>query len=445
MAIDLVVPNVADFNLRAPSLDLGPSARRVVARLSAHLSDPAVFWSARDRVLVLPGGYDPLWFDDVHRALGIAPPPVVSPEYRTGLLVTDLLHDGPALVRLRELVAGRESVRLLAWGATPEQSLLVAALRGWGLAVELDGVGEDGYWASLYLDSKVSCLDLARAVPGVRVPRSITVGSLVELRGALGVLLEECPRVMVKGAYGVGGEGSAVVNRGSPLDGFWETVRRDPFLHGFPLIVQEFVAHADGTGCPAVDMYVDSEGVRQIVPSAMTVDGHRFRSVVVGSSALPEPWAAAALRTGEQIGEAARRLGFRGWLCVDFVAGADGVLYLTEFNARRSGAMHSIGLLQHFGEDLTFSSHETVPLPGGGSSYREHVRPVFERLWAAGVRAYPSTVRGLSFASPVTGVVAAASTAGEAEGIVAGIVAELYPDASPLQRLHRVRSLTVGL
>ncbi|GAA2869018.1 hypothetical protein Acy02nite_40800 [Actinoplanes cyaneus] len=429
MSVDLVVPNIAEFNLRNTGAQLGPVTRRVAVERADHVTDCAALWSTGDRVLVLPAGADPDWFADLHQALRLTPPPVVSPDARTGLLVRDLLHDGHALARLRDLLAGRGPVRLLSWGATPEIYQLAAALTGWGLTVELDGLGEAGYWTSLYLDAKPSCLDLAREIPGVRVPRGLTVSNLPELRGAVELMLRRHRHVIVRGAYGVSGEGSSVIRFGGgrALDAFWLDLQRDDFLRGYPLLVQEYVRHAPGVGCPAVDLCVADEGVTEAVPTAMTVEGSRFRSVVIGPGSLPPVEGERTMRVALAIGEAAHALGYRGWMAIDFVLGADGELYVTEINARRSGAMHGIALLRHLAattgrEGLTAAAHDTASVDPG-LSYAGDVRPVFRRLWERDVAVYPVATRGLRAASPVLGVLVAAPTAKEAEATVTETVA----------------------
>jgi Carbamoyl-phosphate synthase L chain, ATP binding domain len=424
-SIDLVVPNIADFNLRHPALRHGPGVEQAVVRAGRGAGDQSAFWSTGDRVLILPTGYDPCWFDDIHGAQGLAVPPVICPAERTGLLVKDLLLDGASLAALRERLAGHPVVRLLAWGATPDLFPLAATLQGWGHELEADGVAEDSYWASLYLESKMSCLDLARHVPEVRVPRAITVTCWEELRGALTAMLGDYSRVIVKSPHGAGGEGTAVVRAGGRgLESFLNTAHREAFFRSFPLFVQEHVEHAEGVDCPAVDLRVDADGVAEILVSAMTVDGYRVRSVNVGAGAVPAAEAERILRVGRRIGLAARDLGFRGWLCVDYLVSAGGDLYVTEINARRSGAMAAISLLQRWQaySRLTVFSHDTfaVSLPAP-VSYREHIRPVFRGLWRAGVLAYPTGVRGLAQARPTIGLLTAAATATEAEQIAAGI------------------------
>lgn len=100
--------------------------------------------------------------------------------------------------------------------------------------------------------------------------------------------------------------------------------------------------------------------------------------------------------------------------------------------------MHAGSLLRlwHAEEELTLSAHFMVPVPAGGS-YAENIRPVFEPLWASGVRAYPTTVRGLAWPEPIIAVIAAAPTAQEAGQIVAGIRAAVNPQHGPAGN-HRV-------
>ncbi|MEJ3748506.1 hypothetical protein WEI85_35140 [Actinomycetes bacterium KLBMP 9797] len=431
--VELIVPNNGEFNVRNAAVDLGPRGSQEYLAFGAYLADQAVFWSTADRVLVLPAGYDPLWFADVHDALGLAPPPVVAPRHRTGRLVNDLLHDPVALSALRANVADRP-VRLLSWGATAELFLLAEAVRGWGVTVQLDGVAEENHWTSLYLDSKVSCLDLARDVPGLRVPRSITVTSRDELRGAIAAMAARHSRVIVKSPYGVAGQGSAVVDAGDDsMAAFWATMHDDPYFRAYPLIVQEFITHAAVAACPALDFQVGPDGVSDLVVSAVTTaEGHLFQSVNVGAGALPAAMVDRIVPVAHRIGAAAADLGFRGWLCLDMIAAVDGEIYLSEINARRSGAMHSIGLLRMWRADsaLTLSSHDLTAVSGPAPvSYRERVRPVFQRAWSAGIRAYPTAIRGLAFPQPLMAVVAAGRTASEAEKIVADLTEEINASA----------------
>lgn len=430
--IELIIPNMAEYFLRNPALSLTGDQREGLVRFGGtYETDHSVFWSAGDRVLLIPAGYDPLWFADIHSAVGLEQPTVVSPVMRSGLLVQDLLHDQAAQAALRERLSGYDVVRMMAYGATPNLYLLQAVLGGWGLAVENDGVPEQDYWSSMYLDSKVSCLDLARQLPRIKVATGLIATSWQELRGAVEVMAKRYGRVIARTPFAVAGEGTGVVSSDpDSLANFYERASRDSFF-AFPLIVQRFIEHAPGIGCPAADLFVDDEGVRDIVPCAMTVEsGYLFRSVNVGPGALPAVWAGRLAETVQEVGTAARDLGYRGWMCVDCVAGADDQIYVTEINARRSGSYFAGSLLRNWGlqEDTTISAHFMVPVPPN-MTYAEHVRPVFQPLWEAGVRAYPSIVRGMAWDDPIIAVTAAAASASEAERIVADVRAAIGPVA----------------
>ncbi|MGW5555943.1 preATP grasp domain-containing protein [Micromonospora sp. NPDC003944] len=437
--IDVVVPNVAEFNTRNPAVSLGPAVTDVVTRLAGHLGDYAAYWSSRPRVLVLPAGHDPHWYADVHDLLNEPVPPVVSPTPVSGMVARDLLGDGAALARLRDLLTGHDEVRLVTWGATPEVFLLAAALRGWGLTVRLDGVPERDYWVSRHLDSKLSCLDLARDVPGVQVPPGLLVVDSTELRGAAEHLLTLHERVIVRSPYGVGGDGSVVLHRDAGgIGALWTAVERDPFLRTFPLLVQQFVAHRQGVGCPAVDLRIDDDGIREIVATAMAVDVSRVRGVHVGPGSVPPAEAERMTHIGRSIGVAAHARGFRGWMCVDFVLADDGSYHVTEINARRSGAMPAIAMLHRWGpaEQVVFS-HDAVTLGTRGPlSYLDDVRPVLARLWADGVRIYPTSVRGLGFRQPVLSLMAPGADVAKAQRVVEDAAREL---AAAVRGGNRVR------
>lgn len=435
--VQLTVPNQAEYFLRDPSLNLtGDERARVVRFAGTYESEHSIFWTDQPRVLLLPDGVNRTWFQDVHDALGIAAPPFLSPRVTTGLLVADVLADGQTQAELRGLLSGYDRVNMQLVGPTPEIYQLAAVIGGWGHEVTLDCVPREDYWVSLYLDSKVSVFDLAREIDGVRVAPGMIVHNWIELRGALTAMRARYGKVIARTAFGVAGDGSGVV-RDEPgsVDAFLDNAARDSFF-AFPILVQRFVEHAPGVGCPAVDILVGENGVEDVVLCSLTVvNGYQFRSVDVGDDALPGTWGRRVTELAHRIGNAARELGYRGWLCADCVAGVDDMLYVTEINARRSGSLHAGGLLRHWHaeRELTLSADFMMPVPHG-TSYEEHIRPVFQRLWAGGVRAYPTSVRGIHWAEPMIAVIAAAGTKVDARRIVADIRAAVNPpsDEAPI-------------
>jgi len=131
--IDLIVPNVADFNLRHPRSALDPATRASYIAAGSARADQCVFWSTGSRVLVLPQGVDRQWLSDVHSALGADLPPVISPAPGTGLLVPQLLLDPVALAGLRRHLAECRKIRLLSWGATEDLFILLKGEREFSL------------------------------------------------------------------------------------------------------------------------------------------------------------------------------------------------------------------------------------------------------------------------------------------------------------------------
>jgi len=436
--VELIIPNSAEYFLRDPDLNLtGDERARLVRFSGTYECEHSIFWSDAPRVLLLPHGVHDEWFRDVHEALGKIVPPYVSPAMTTGLLVEDLLADGDAQRRLREQLAGYGLVRMQLVGPTPEVYQLAAIIRGWGHEVELDCVPAEDYWVSLYLDSKVSVLDLAREYSDVVVAPGVVVSNWIEFKGALAAMVARYGKVIARTAYGVAGDGSGVVTRepGS-VEAFLDKAARDSFF-AYPILVQQFVEHAPGVGCPAVDILVGEDGVEDVVLCALTVEhGYQFRSVDVGDGALPPVWGERVTQVAHTIGEAVRRLGYSGWICADCVAGVDDRIYVTEINARRSGSLHAGGLLRYWNaeRDLTLSAHFMMEVPAG-ISYEQHIRPIFRRLWERGVRAYPTSVRGIHWEEPMIAVIAAAPTAADAANIVAGIRDEV--NAQNLVRLPR--------
>ncbi|MFE4668210.1 hypothetical protein ACFRI7_29905 [Streptomyces sp. NPDC056716] len=415
--IDLVIPNTVEFNLKRGLLDVDPGVERDLIEHGTGLADQCVFWSTENRVLLLPAGYSPAWLADVHAGLGTSVPPVVSPAPRTGRLVHDLLHDDRALAALRAATGAARTVRFVSWGASPELYTLAALLRSQGREVRLDIADPEHHWSCEYLESKQSCVDLASHIPGFRVPRGISVAGWDQLKGAVEAI-GGGGRAVVKSMYGVGGYGSAIARGGAEGTArLWQALRREPFFGAFPLLVQEYIDHA--VDCPAMDILVDDGDAPRLEYSVLGVDGLRYRSLALGPGVLAPDLKERLTALGTAVHAFVRSLGYRGWFSVDCLLGLDGELYVTEINARRTGAMHAIALAERWAADRpVVHSHDSLPLRlTEVASYTAHVRPVFEDLWARGIRAYPSTVRALTRHRPSLGIVVGAESLAEAERI----------------------------
>jgi hypothetical protein len=271
--------------------------------------------------------------------------------------------------------------------------------------VRLDVPDQPDYWTSLYLDSKLSCLDLAAQIPGMRVAPGVTVDSWDELRGALDALLTGDANVIVRGMHGVSGVGSAVIRPGrESLEEFWRSVRDDPLLRIFPLSVQRFLPHRAGLGCPAVDMLIDdgpADNIAELTMSVMTIDSHRFVCVDIGTGLMPGGLEDEIRALSSRIARAVRRLGFRGWFGVDFLVDAHETLYVTEFNARRTGGTQWIPLLDRWAErgvSVVHARHEVLlprTLQAGVPVGWTGLSPVIDRLRDDGAPVLTTAIRAL--------------------------------------------------
>lgn len=425
--VTLVVPNQADFFLRNPKYAVSGEARDQIVRFGGtYECEHSLAWTSGPRVLVLPAGYDEVWFQDIHAQWGLTPPPVASPVSRSGLLTRDLLDDPKAMSLIRDLVDGADLVHVQCYGPAPSTYELLGRIRSWGLQVELDAVSEDRYWVSSWLETKLSCLDLSSMNPDILIAESMVVADESEVEGAAEWMFERHGGVVVRTPFGVAGDGTVIVRSRQDLEGLKRRVVNDAFFV-FPLLVQQFIPHAPNIGCPAADILIGPDGVAEVVVCSLTVeDDHLFRSVRIGPDALPEEWTARLLALVDIVGSAAHEMGYRGWLCVDTVAGEDERVYLTEINARRSGSTFGGSLLKSWSDhpETTLSAHFLIPVPAG-LDYVRDLRPLFQRRWDAGERVYPTTVRGLAWDNPILAVMGAGATASEAEAVVASVVAEL--------------------
>ncbi|MEV0764777.1 ATP-grasp domain-containing protein [Nocardia sp. NPDC050435] len=418
--ITLVVPNIAEFNIRHPRLALDPATENNFIVYGEAMAEQSAFWTMDPRILLMPSGIDRSWFTDVHRALEDSLPPVLSPARGTGRITEDLLADVGAMAQLRDHLRDHQRVQLASWGATEDLYRLITAIRGFGHEVLLDVPEAENYWSSLYFDSKQSCVDLALEVPGLRVASTISADTWPELRGALELFRTQRKKAIVRSRYGASGEGTSVVEP-SPagLEMFWRSLRDDPLLRLFPLLVQEYLPHHEEHANPAVDMLLTDEGVADLVLSVMTVDSHRFVSVNIGAGLISQAVAEEIDDLSRRIAAIAIRMGFRGWFGIDFLLDDRGLLHVTEFNARRTGGTQWIPLLDRWNTDRQAVAHaaHALPVPAAGSaelSYSD-LRPAFQELQDEGVTVFPTAIRLLNHYKPSYGIVTGGVNAAGAE------------------------------
>ncbi|MGH3156416.1 MAG: hypothetical protein ACRDNF_07580 [Streptosporangiaceae bacterium] len=420
--MDLIVPNLADFNLRNITALLEPASMQSFGAFGMTFADQAVFWSCRPRVLVLYPGVDQEWLSDVHTALGSAVPPIVAPCTRTGALIPDLLADAGALAELRSSLGSPRQVHILFWGATREAYELIAVVSSWGHEVVADVPPEASFWTSSYLDSKLSVADLAAGIQGIQLPRTWTVANWTELRGALRLLVSKEGDAVVKSAYGVGGKGCAIVTADPRSEEqFWSDVGSGPFFRDFPMLVQQYVRHEPGAARSAVDILIGAHGIEQAITSTDSGDGWQLLAIGWDSPLLPSSLSGRLRNASATIAEAAAQMGFRGWIGADFIAGQDGQIYLIELNARRTGGMHGVGLLSRstgLSRPGVACSADALALTTAQRPTYAIIRSAFHHMWARGLAVYPSTVRGLTRDQPLMGVVAIASNAARAHELV---------------------------
>lgn len=434
--LDLVVPNLGEFNLGRFSGEVSPREAIDFHKIGETYGDQGFLWSMRERVLVLPGEVDQGWLADLSGALGQPVPDVITPRPRTRALIGDLLADGQSMAALGRALGPPRSIRLLCWGASSEVYLLRAAVAALGHEVALEVPPQHSYWTVGYLDSKLSCLDLPTSLPGLRIPRTWTVGLRSELQGAVGHLLATAGQAFVKSPRGVGNEGIYHVSAWRPggkppsqadeggLAGLWEELDASPFFRSYPLLVQEAVITGPGIDTLSVDFNVGQEQSREqesaVITSVTGEDGCQFMTLGRGAGLLPAALADEARETAGRVAAWAARLGYLGWLGIDFLTGRDGRLYLLELNARRTGGIHAAALLGRRPDCASAVAcvADDMPVAGTGPVSYSEVRETFRAAWARGDEIYPSTVRGLGRSRPTIGIVAVGPDAGRARDLL---------------------------
>jgi hypothetical protein len=430
---DLVLPNIAEFNLSRFAGTLTPHGTAEFHQAGRVYGDQCVFWSSADRVLVLPAEVDAQWLADVHEALGDQVPAIITPGGGGAALVSDLLADGAAMAALRGALGEPREVSVLCWAASRELYPMLAAVASWGHTVAAEAPASKQFWTCGYLDSKLSCLDLKSVLPDLRVPRSWTVSSPAELHGAIDYLRAAGNAAVVKSPWGVGGEGiHTVPATEAGLDWLWRSMEKNPFFRSYPMIVQEAVAAVPEIDTPSVDLFIGAGTTTTALTSVTGPDGRQLLTLGRGTGVLPIGLEDEAHATAARIADWAGQLGYRGWLGTDFLAASDGRLYLLELNARRTGGVHAAALLerQPDRDSAVACVADALELPGQAPVSYDSLRELFLAAWDRGERIYPSTVRLLGHRRPRIGLVALGSEVRQARNLLTSFSATLSQRAA---------------
>jgi len=187
--------------------------------------------------------------------------------------------------------------------------------------------------------------------------------------------------VVIKTNKGHAGAGVLIFRKGDLPNNYeecenkiYEILKKDEYWLRFPIVVESYidVGSSVGGGFPNIEMKISGKGgkVDMLYFGGMRVSRQGvFGGMEIGNKVMEEKFLAKIMGAGFDIGERYAKFGYRGYFDVDFIAGKNGQLYITESNLRRTGGTHvykaALRLLGNdFMDDYVILFHNYYPIPG---------------------------------------------------------------------------------
>lgn len=311
----------------------------------------------------------------------------IVPKHHSGQICRDILDDEEVL---KEIIAASNSTKqltLVSYTASTEFYQLVWYLRNQGLLVVTpESPEEEDAWTVNFYGSKSGIRQLAqqsRAVEPdfVMADGLISMGIVDTARIAAKKYLKE-HGVVLKTNKGHSGAGLLIFRPGDLPEDFvsceialLKYLKKDPYWEKFPIVIEEYIQSSlIGGGFPSVEFKILKSGKIEYLyfcGMRLTPAGV-FQGVEIHNSVFSDRVGAQMVDTGFFVAERYAAAGYRGYFDIDFIAGKNGTLYVTESNVRRTGGTHVYSTaLRLFGRDFMYLtyilSNNNYPLPSGAA------------------------------------------------------------------------------
>jgi len=298
------------------------------------------------------------------------------PDKHTGEICRDILEDKAVMDRIVEAANSSRKLTLAAYATSLQFLDFIEALREKGISVYTpEAPEEEDAWTVNFFGSKSGIRQLSQQSgaiePDFKMPSGvICVGVEDAARIAAKKFIKE-KGVVIKTNKGHSGMGVDIYREGElPVDyrqcekKLLGSFRKNAYWDKFPIIIEDYIApnNAVGGGFPNVEFKILKSGKIEFLyycGMRVTKDGV-FQGVEINDDVIADRIAVHMMDVGFFIGARYASTGYRGYYDVDFIAGKNGELFVTESNVRRTGGTHVYKTaLCLFGKDFM---HETYIL-----------------------------------------------------------------------------------
>lgn len=299
---------------------------------------------------------------------------ILSVTPHSGAICEDILNDESTMKKFEEIANSSRRLTVTGYATTPEFLSLMRELRTRGIAVYTpESPEEEDGWTVNFYGSKSGIRQLAQQSRPVEPDFQMADGLIcVGIEDAAKIAAKKYIKqngVVIKTNKGHAGMGVLLLRPGDlPADylSCEHTIRKildkEAYWSKFPIIIEDFIQIQStiGGGNPNVEFKILKNGRVEFLyycGMRMTQEGI-FKGVEIHNEVVTDRIAAQMVDTGFFIGERYAAAGYRGYFDVDFVAGRNGQLFVTESNVRSTGGTFVYTTaLKFFGKDFMYLTY----------------------------------------------------------------------------------------
>ena len=401
------------------------NAQQERIRHENDLSQRAQFWGEDDKVVVTPEPIPTALLENNSRKLGYNNVINLWPKESKLRLCVAIANDPILKNEIIEIIRANPNIRISSYAATEEYVDLIKMLQKEGIDFEVTNLPHLANPIGLVqkIGSKNGIREIISDLfpkEGISLPDGYICKDKDEILKAIPEFLNTNRGFVVKIRNGESGWGVKIVNkettqsldRTSLTTWLNDLFQSDQIWKSAPYVVEEFIQE-DTTmagGFPSGEGYVDDRGFTFSYSCGQEVTPQgEFSGITIGKFSMFHFFNKSIETALNIVGNKLRSIGYRGNFDIDFVAGADGNLYILECNARMTGGTHVHDVIFHLKINIEQGSYI---FSNDSYRYGEKVQPSEEVLHSLSGLLYPihEEKRGviISFMSssrPVIGII----------------------------------------
>jgi hypothetical protein len=367
------------------------------------LSDRDLFALAdEDHILfIAPSGVSSDFLDYYKDLFGIKDIKVLVTKQHSGEICRDILLDDNIIAEIIKAANSSKKVTMVSYATSFQFLNLVSELRNRGLTINTpEAPDEENAWTVNFYGSKSGVRQLAQQSgakePDLVMPDGLVCVSIVDAARIAANWYVRKNGVVIKTNKGHSGAGVLIFRPGDLPNTYHaceqeilERLKKDAYWDRFPIVVEDYIPITPniGGGFPNVEFKVMRNGHIDFLyycSLRVTKEGV-FKGTEINHDVIPTKQATQIVDTGFFIAERYAQAGYRGYFDVDYIAGKNGKIYVTESNVRRTGGTHVYQTAEKlFGKDFMYEtyilSHNSYPIKNtkikSFNSLKNYLKPI---------------------------------------------------------------------